>query len=326
MNNKKVAKFINDYAVVIMLVLLVVIFGSIKPAFVSFNNMITILKQASVIGLLGVGLSFCFLTGGFDLSNGSMVSFSSIFAAYLMSETGTVRMHPIPALLITMIVVLFMGFLNGWIITRTGMPPLIATLSTQTIISGASLLLCGGKSIYGIPEGMKFIGQGSVGPIPVSVIIMISVMVIAAFVLNKTYFGRYVYAVGSNVEVARLSGIKTDKIQISAYMISAFTAFLAGIVLLSRLNSGQTEVGVSYPMLVVTACVAGGVSITGGQGAMSKAFVGIVLISCLSNGFTLLRITDYWQSIAQGLILMAAVGFDSLQKMPKRVRRIKQTN
>ena len=324
MNTNKVKKFINDFAVVIMLVILIVVFGSLNPKFLAFKNIVTILRQASVIGLMGTGLCFCFLTGGFDLSTGSIVSMSSILAALLMSETGTTNIGVIPALLVSLLVALLIGFLNGFVITRTGMPPLIATLSTQTIISGASLLLCGGKSVYGIPECMKFIGQGSVGSIPVSVILMIVVMLIAAFVLNKTYFGRYVYAVGSNAEVARLSGVNTDRVKILSYVICAFCCWVAGIVLLSRLNSGQTEVGANYPMLVVTACVAGGVSISGGQGAMSKAFIGMILMSCLSNGFTLLRITDYWQSIAQGLILMFAVGFDAIQKMPKRVKRVKQ--
>lgn len=324
MNSAKVKKIINDYAVVIMLVLLVAVFTAINPRFVSFDNIMTIFRQAAVIGLMGVGLCFCFLVGGFDLSNGSVVSMTSLLAAKLMSSNESFGLDIVPALFVALLVALLVGFINGLMITKTGMPPLIGTLSTQTIVSGLSLLMVGGKSVYGLPEKIKFIGQGFVGPIPVPVILMVVVMLIASFVLNKTYYGRYVYAVGSNAEVARLSGINTQFVKISAYMISSFGAFLAGVVLLSRLNSGQVEVGAQYPMLVVTACVAGGVSISGGQGAMFKAFIGIILISCLSNGFTLLRISDYWQSVVQGLILAFAVGFDSYQKLPRLAKRVRK--
>jgi len=314
MGKRSASDFVSRYAVVIILFLLIITFGAIRPQFLTVDNGITILKQASIIGVMGVGLSIVFLSGGFDLSIGATASLTTLLAAQLMSTTHGWGWPPVLAILATMLVCLCIGTVNGFIVTKTGMPPLIATLSTQAMISGFSLMMCGGKAIYGLPESMKVIGQGWAGPIPIPVIIMIVTMLLASLLLNKTHVGRYLYTVGSNAEVARLSGVRTDRIKILAYVISAFCSFVAGIILMSRLNSGQPEIAANYPMLVVTACVAGGVSISGGQGAMSKVFVGILLVSVLSNGFTILRITDYWQSVTQGAILLLAVGFDSIQK------------
>lgn len=317
MEKKKIKGFINNYAVLIILVLLIVVFGLINSNFFTFDNAMNVLRQASIIGLMGVGMSVTFLAGGFDLSIGSVVSLTTILGAKLMSSEDGFGLDPALALIITFIVCLAIGFLNGLIITKTNMPPLIATLSTSTIISGFSLMICGGKGIYGLPESIKFIGQGYIGPIPVPGVILILFMIVTSLVLNKTFFGRYIYAVGSNNEVARLSGINTDHIKIITYIICSGFSCLAGIILLSRLFSGQPEIGATFPMLVITACVAGGVSISGGQGAMLKAFIGIMLVSVLSNGFTILKITQYWQSVTQGAILVLAVGMDSIQKKGK---------
>lgn len=192
-----------------------------------------------------------------------------------------------------------------------GIPALIATFATQTAFSGIALIICDGQPINGFTESFKVFGQGKIGPVPVPVIIMILCFALGAFILNKTYFGRYFYAVGGNIEAARLSGIRTGRVK---YLVFALSGFFAGLVLLSRVNSGMGNAGLGYEFKVITCVVLGGVSVSGGSGRMSGVVAGTFIISALNNGMVLINLNSWVQNIVLGIVLVLAVGFDCYQK------------
>ena len=221
------------------------------------------------------------------------------------------------AVLCSLIMSTGIGLLNGFMVSSIGMPAIIATFATQTVFEGVAYLICGGKPIFGYDERFKMLGQGYIGPVPIPVIIMIICFIIGGFILNKTYFGRYFYAVGGNESAARLSGIRVARVKRLIYALSGFFAGLAGIVLLSRTNSGQATAGKGWEFDVITCVVLGGVSVNGGSGKISNVVAGVLIIGVLKNGMILMNVSAYTQMIVQGVILALAVGFDCWQKRKK---------
>ena len=218
------------------------------------------------------------------------------------------------AILVTMIVSVLIGLLNGFMVSTVGMPALIATFAVQTSFSGLTYILCGGLPINGFPEQFKIFGQGYVSIVPVPVIIMILCFAAGSFILNKSYFGRYFYAVGGNVEAAKLSGIRVGRVKYLVFALSGFFAGLAGIVMLSRTNSGMANAGLGFEFDVITCVVLGGVSVSGGYGKMSGVVAGTFIIGALQNGMVLMNINQYMQMVVMGIVLALAVGFDCLQQ------------
>jgi ribose transport system permease protein len=199
-------------------------------------------------------------------------------------------------------------------VSTVGMPALIATFATQTIFKGLAYIISGGTPINGFTVDFKIIGQGYIGPIPVPVIIMVICFALGSFILNKTYFGRYFYAVGGNEEAAKLSGIRVGRVKYLVYSLSGLFAGLAGIVMLSRTNSAQATAGDGYEFDVITCVVLGGVSVTGGYGKLSNVVAGVLIIGALTNGMVLMNVSSYVQLVVKGLVLAFAVGFDCIQK------------
>ncbi|MDO5702671.1 MAG: ABC transporter permease, partial [Lachnospiraceae bacterium] len=195
-----------------------------------------------------------------------------------------------------------------------GIPALIATFASQTIFEGVSYLISGGRPISGLPEGFALFGRWSVGIIPVCTIIMIACFALGSFILNKTFFGRYFYAIGGNEEAAELSGIRVNRMKYLIYALSGLFAGLAGIVLLSRSNSAQSTVGKGLEFDVITCVVLGGVSVNGGVGRISGVVAGVLIIGCLTNGMILMDVSEYTQMVVKGLVLAVAVGIDCLSK------------
>jgi ribose transport system permease protein len=223
--------------------------------------------------------------------------------------------HPVIAVIISLVAATLIGLLNGFMVSTLGIPAIIATYATQTAFMGLTLIICGGMPISGFSKGFATIGQGYLGIIPIPVIIMIVCFIIGAFILNKTYFGRYFYAVGGNVEAAKLSGIRVSRIKYLVFAISGFFAGLAGIVMLSRTNSGNASAGADgFEFEVITCVVLGGVSVSGGYGKMSGVIAGTFIIGALKNGMVLMDVNSYIQKIVMGVVLALAVGFDCIQK------------
>lgn len=304
-HKKKIANYFLDYGIVIVLLLLFVFFSIISDRFLSTSTFFTIMKQVSVTGIISVGMTFVMLTGGIDLSVGAIAGVTSVLAAFAM-----VSNIPIfPALLLALLLAAICGLFNGFCVTYLSMPPLIATLGVMTSLRGAAYLISNGVPVYGFDKAVKSFAQGSLGVIPYPVILMLAVFLAGAFVLSKTRTGRYIYGVGGNEEASRLSGVKVTKIKFLVYVISGILSGIAGLVLLSRTNSGQPSAGTGYEMDAITAVVLGGVSINGGKGNIWLVIVGVIIMGTLSTGMVMNNINDYVQQVIKGLVLIGAVAF-----------------
>lgn len=298
-------------AIWIVFIILFAGFTMANPKFLSSNNLFTIARQVSMLGIASIGMTFVILIAGIDLSIGSIITLVNIMCAYLMVKNG---FSMSAAVIVSLGIAMLVGLLNGFLISTIGIPAIIATFATQTVFAGAAYLISGGTPIYGFDERFKIIGQGYLGPVPVPVIIMIACFALGAFILNKTYFGRYFYAVGGNEEASKLSGIRVGATKYLVYALSGLFAGLAGIVMLSRTNSAQPTAGIGYEFDVITCVVLGGVSVVGGLGKISNVVAGVLIIGILTNGMVLLNVSSYMQMIVKGIVLALAVGFDSVQK------------
>lgn len=311
MKENKLVNQIKAQAIWVVLVVLVVVFTIANSRFISPSNLLTLLRQVSMYGIVSIGMTFVILLGDIDLSVGIIISFVDIICAYMMVNMG---INPVIAVLISIVAATLIGVLNGFMVSTVGIPAIIATYASQTAFYGLALIICGGMPISGFPKGFEIIGQGYIWIIPIPVIIMAICFAIGSFILNKTYFGRYFYAVGGNVEAAKLSGIRVGRIKYLVFAISGFFAGLAGIVMLSRTASGNASAGADgFEFEVITCVVLGGVSVSGGVGRMSGVVAGTFIIGALKNGMVLMNVNSYIQKIVMGVVLACAVGFDCLQ-------------
>lgn len=311
MKENKVANIIKSQAIWVVFIALVLAFTAANARFINPANLLIMLRQVAVWGIASVGMTFVILLGDIDLATGSIITFVNVLCSYLMVHMGVPMAL---AIIITLAASTLIGVLNGFMVSTIGIPALIATFATQTAFSGIALIICDGQPINGFTESFKVFGQGKIGPVPVPVIIMILCFALGAFILNKTYFGRYFYAVGGNIEAARLSGIRTGRVKYLVFALSGFFAGLAGLVLLSRVNSGMGNAGLGYEFKVITCVVLGGVSVSGGSGRMSGVVAGTFIISALNNGMVLINLNSWVQNIVLGIVLVLAVGFDCYQK------------
>ncbi len=312
MKTLNVKQFVKKYAIYLVLLALIIIFSIASPQFLRVSNIVNVVRQASMLGIASVGMIFVMIIGGIDLSVGSVVTFVNIIVAYFMVNMG---MNPVLASLVGIGASTLIGFFNGWVVANIKIPPLIVTLATQIIFEGWAYIIAGGMPIFGFPKSFAVLGQGYVGIIPIPVILMVICLIAGSFILNKTFFGRHFYAVGSNAEASELSGVRVKRVHYLAYSLCGFFAGLSGVVMLSRTNSGQVTAGQGFEFDVISALVLGGVSVTGGAGSISCAVAGILIMQILSNGFVLCGISTYLQMVIKGCVLLVAVGFDMLQRM-----------
>lgn len=300
----------SSAGILLVLAFMIILFSSINSAFSTPRNIGNILRQASIIGVCAVGMTAVVLTGGIDLSVGSVIGLSAVLSAMMISSG-------VPIWVAT-IVVLFVGaaagLFNAACVTAIGIPPLVTTLGTWTALRGLVYIITGGRSVYGIPDSFRFIGQGNWGLMPISAIFMIVMFVIGYIILEKTVFGRRIYSIGGNAEAARLSGIRVKWELIKVYTISGILAAGSGLILMSRVNSGQPSAGVGYELNVVTAVLLGGVSVSGGEGRLYKVIIGVMFMGVLSNGMLMLNVGEYQQQFVRGLVLLVAVSVDILSK------------
>lgn len=297
----------KKYVSWICLLAIVLLFSVLSSRFATFENAKTILRQVSINGILAIGLSFVMISGGIDLSVGPLIGMTATLAGMLMVD------HGLPVFLscaIAIAVATLFGLFNGVSITLTKMPPLISTLGMSYVVQGCAYLIHGGLPVRGLPKSMQFIGQGYIGSIPVPIIIFAVIALIGSFVLNKTTYGRSIYAMGSNYEASRLAGINVRKIQIAVYTVAGLLAGLGGVIMLSRMNAGQPGTGKDTSLDIVVGCILGGVSATGGEGSVIGLIGGVLMIGTLSNGMTILGLNEYYQLLMKGAVLVAAVGID----------------
>lgn len=290
---------------------IVLVVSIMEPDFLTLNNLFNILRQVSINALIAFGMTFVILTGGIDLSVGSILALSSAFVAGLMTD-GT---SALIAVLAGLIVGAVMGALNGMVISLGKVAPFIATLATMTIFRGLTLVYSDGKPITGLSQGgwFELFGRGYFWIFPVPVLTMLIAFAVLYFILKKTTFGRYTYAIGGNEEAAKLMGIQVNKVKIMIYSLSGLMAALAGIILTSRLNSAQPTAGTSYELDAIAAVVLGGTSLSGGRGWIVGTLIGALIIGTLNNGLNLLGVSSFFQLVVKGLVILFAVLADRKQ-------------
>ena len=309
-------KMIRKYAILIVLIVLVVVFSVLSPAFATFNNAMNVVRQISMMGIVTVGFTFILLGGGLDLSVGSQMAVMNVAVAMLIRD---LNMNPVFAIPIRIAMTTIIGWFNGFAISKTGIPPLIATLAMQTALRGVSFILSKGRPVYGVPDSVKFIGQGYLfGILPIPGVILAAVVAFGIILLNKTYLGRHFYALGSNPETTRLSGINIHFTRTMTYTLNGFLTGIAALVMMTRVGSGQPNAADGFEMNVLTAAVLGGVSINGGKGSISGAMAGAVIIGVLNNGMSICGANDYWQKVITGLVLFVVVVLDSLSQAKRK--------
>ncbi|MEG0876796.1 MAG: ribose ABC transporter permease [Oscillospiraceae bacterium] len=303
---------IQKFGALITLVLLVIVLSIIDKDFRSVSNLMSLLRQASVNGLIAFGMTCVILTGGIDLSVGSTVALSSLVCA-LMVKAGV---SPILAILAALALGTLLGATSGLLVTKGRLQPFIATLITMTVYRGLTLIFSGGRPVSGLFAAgdtsvgsaiLNGIGRGEPLGIPIPAIIFFVVFGIFLFILNKTVTGRRIYAVGSNEQAARLAGVNNNRTKLLVYSISGFLAAFAGLIILSRLGSAQPTAGAGYELDAIAAVALGGTSMSGGRGKLYGTLIGVLIIAVLSNGLNILNVSSYYQDVVKGVVILLAV-------------------
>ncbi len=294
------------------LLVLIILFAIASPNFLTFSNITTILLSTAVIGVLALGTTFVIVTGGIDLSIGTGMTMASVITALAMTAWGM----PMPvAMLLGLVTGAVMGVINGVNVAYLGLPPFIATMGMMMVTQGLALVMSGVKPVYtsGVP-GFRDVALGEVIPrVPNAIGIMFLLAIVAWFLLSKTLLGRYTYAIGSNEEATRLSGVDTRKWKVMIYTVAGLFTGAAGIVMASRLNSAQPQLGAGYELQAIAAVVIGGTSLLGGRGTIVGTVIGALIMSVLINGLRILSIQTEWQNVVVGLVILLAVFTDSLR-------------
>ena len=312
----------------IALIAVTLFFALMAPNFVSVANAIIISKHVAINAILAIGMTYVILTGGIDLSVGSIVGLTGMVAGGLLAHGLQLPMlgiiiypNVLEVVCIALLVGTAIGAINGLLVTKLGVAPFIATLGTLYVARGAALLLSGGATFSNLVgkeelgnQGYPIIGSGNVLGVPVSVIILVVLALIAAYVAQRTPFGRKVYAVGGNERAAALSGVRVDRIKIAVYMISGFCAAVVGLIVSSQLVASHPASGETFELNAIAAAVLGGTSLSGGRGLIGGTIIGAFVIGVLSDGLVMMGVSEFWQMVIKGLVIIAAVVLDQLQR------------
>ncbi|NMA48376.1 MAG: ribose ABC transporter permease [Tissierellia bacterium] len=314
LKNKSWKKIISNNKPVIVLLVLLIAMSLLRDRFLTWSNIISVLRQTSINAVIATGMTFAILIGGIDLSVGSVLAISGAIAATLVAS----GMNIFLVILITLLIGLTIGLLNGFLISKGRLQPFIATLGTMTLLRGLTLVYTQGRpiSIFGSDTSTIFskIGTGYFLKIPIPVYIMLVVFFIAWYTLNHLKIGRYTYALGSNEEATMYSGIKTDNIKLFVYAVSGVLAAIAGIIVTARLGSAQPTAGAGYELDAIAAVVIGGTSMAGGIGTIFGTAIGALIIGILNNALNMLQVSSYYQDVAKGIVILIAVLLDRKQR------------
>ncbi|OLP54798.1 ribose ABC transporter permease [Rhizobium rhizosphaerae] len=317
---------IQKFAALGSLVILAAVFATTSSAFLTVNNGMTIALQVTSIALLGIGATYVIITGGIDLSVGSVLALAGVVAALAVRDLGT----PIwLGMLIGILTGSACGLINAFVITRLKLPPFIATLGMMLIARGVALQITGARAVSGLGEAFGVLGNGSLfriesiddqgfpvvsfPGIPYPVVLMIVIAIAAGFLLNRTVLGRHIYAIGSNADAARLSGVNVTRVTAFTYLVSGTLAGLTGCVLMSRLVTAQPNEGVAYELDAIASAVIGGTSLIGGVGTISGTFIGAFVIGILRNGLNMNGVSAFIQQIIIGLVILVTVWIDQIR-------------
>ena len=295
------------YGIAVVFAGLLLFMAVASPQFRTSPNLINVLQQNAVIGIIACGMTFAIIGGGFDLSVGSTAALASIVGAKLIIDAST-AVGVGGALLAGLAV----GLINGLLIAYVGINPFVSTLGTLTIVRGVVYVATNATPIFGVPYGFTVVGLGRWGPVPVATVIFVAAALLLAFVLHQTRFGHYVYAVGDNVVAAAEMGVNVRRVRFAVYALSGLCAAIAGIILVGQTATGQPQAALGYELTAIAAVIVGGASLSGGRGSLGGTVVGVFLLGVVANGLNLFGVSPFWQPIATGLILVTAVGLDSV--------------
>ena len=294
---------LQRFGLLIVFLLLATVLSIVSERFHTVPNITNIFRTASINGVISVGMTMVILTGGIDLSVGSILALSAAIGASLMKQGMPFGL----AIAVSLIVGSVLGMINGLIITRGKIPPFIATLGMLTVARGLTLMYTQGQPVTELPEGFRFLGAGEIFSIPMPIIIAGLTFLIGYIVLTRTKFGEYIYLLGDNTTAARLAGIPTIRSTVAVYMISGFLAALAGLILVARLDSAQPTLGGGYEFNAIAAVVVGGTSFAGGEGTLLGTLLGALLIETLNNGMNLMNVSSLWEQVVKGIVIAIAL-------------------
>ena len=310
MNKKKLINQINIYRSVLILLVICVFATILSPSFLSVTNLFNVFKQITVAGIVGCGMTFVILTGGIDLSVGSILGLSGVLASGVLASTGNTAV----AVAVSLTVGIACGAVTGFFVSVCGIPPFISTLGMMTLLRGVILVYTKGSPIPIKSDAYKFFGKGSIAGIPVPVIILIIVFLLAHYILTQTSYGRSVYAVGGNREAARLSGIRVKTSEFLVYTLNGLMCGMAGLILTARLGSAQSTSGTGIEMDAIAAVILGGTSLSGGVGFVLPTVVGAMIMGIIDNILTLMNVNPHATNIVKGAVILIAVLVDKKVK------------
>jgi ribose transport system permease protein len=326
MKNTKniIKKFNRELATLCVLGLIIIIFSILAPRYLEIGNLADIVDQATINGLLAFGMTFVVITGGIDLSVGATM-------AVVIVICGELAVKGVPGIAVAIFGIIsgaLLGVLNGSIITKLKLQPFIATLGMCSVLRGLAYLISGGWPVMNIPESFRSLFQMPLGRnFRISMVLLLIAAIACEFILKKTRTGVYAYAIGSNEEATKLSGVNTNKFKMRAYIICGITAALAGMVMLTRLGSGEPTAGEGYELNAIAAAAIGGASLAGGKGSILGTVLGALVLSALKNGLVVIGMNTFYQYIATGLIIIIAAYFEVIQgKVSDLFGRIKNTS
>ena len=294
---------LQQSGLLVFILIMVVVLTLLSDRFLTPANLINILRQASINGIISVGMMLVILTAGIDLSVGAILALSVVVTADLMHQ----GLPPFVAAVLGLGIGGFLGFVNGWLVSRIRVPPFIATLGMMSFARGLALAYTGGKPVTGLDEGFRFLGTGIVGPIPMPVIIAFLVFLSGYILLAKTRVGTYLYALGENQEAAWFSGIATGFYTKFVFTASGVLAALSGMILIARLDSAQPVIGLGYEFDAIAAVVIGGTSLAGGEGRLSGTLLGVLIIAMLNNALNLINVSSFYEGIVKGMVIALAL-------------------
>jgi ribose transport system permease protein len=302
----------NNLGILIGLFVLCIIISVINPNFLTSNNLLNVLRQTSTNLYLALAMTMIIILGGIDLSVGSIMAVVGVVTTTLIASLGA---PVLVAVAVGLLVGVLIGAVNGYVAATTIIPPFIITLATMNIARGAAYVLTDGKPVRVMSDSFNFIGSGYIGGfLPTPVLYLIILLILCYFIMNKTKLGRHMYAVGGNAEAAKFSGINIKKVKFFAYAFSGLMAAIAGIVLASRMFSGQPTAGNAAELDAIAAVVLGGTSMTGGYGRIGGTVIGALIIGVLSNGLNLMGVSSFWQFIVKGIVILVAVYADVIKR------------
>lgn len=275
--------------------------------FLNASNLLNIVRNASILIIIGIGETIVLTAKDVDLSIGSLISLTSVVAAIMMNKMGV----PVPVAIISALIIgILLGLVNGLLITYVGLPPFIATYGMLWVLFGFAYLILRGAVIYGFPEGFRYIGIGNLFGIPMPIIIMAVVFAGAYILMNHSTLGRRFFATGANPEAAKMSGIKVNRIVVTAYVLSGFLSALAGLVLIAYTNGSDNVIGSSYLLPVMAVVVMGGTSLAGGAGSLTGTLIAALIMAVINNGMNILAVPGAWQKLVVGIMIIGAVLLD----------------